>query len=705
MELPKQYTAWLDAMLAIGRHYGVGASAENARVALAWEAGTPVDNLLEIMARQMGMSLRLSSFDASLLDAWRLPIAVELSDGRVGVVRTINAQQKVSVAFSGEQGAEAVLDAAELSQQVVRAALLRPLSEIPDARVDEYIKPWRPSWFWTIVLKDWHRYGDVVLASLVANILALSGMLFSMQVYDRVVPSQSESTLWVLFGGVMLAICFEFAMRLSRSYIIDTLGKRADLQISDVVFGRAMRLRNDVRPRSTGSFIAQIREIDQVRELLTSTTVSAAADLPFFFLFLGVLWLVGGSMVWIPLAALPLLILPGLLAQRPLARLASAGMRESALRNAMLVETVQGLDDIKSLRAEPRFQNRWNHVNMVSADIGMRQRFLTGMLMTWTQELQGIVFAVVLLVGCYQVMTGNMTTGALVGSSILASRMMSPMAQISSLLARWQQAKVAREGLNKLMERPVDVPEDSRRVHVPHLQGAYRTTGVRFQYSEEAKRPALELPNLNIKPGEKIAVLGRMGAGKSTLLQLFAGMYKPTAGVINLDGIDLSLIDPSDVRRDVGLLAQGSNLFHGTIRENLLLGRPMASDRELLEALRMSGGLSLVQGRPEGLDELIQEGGLGLSGGQRQALLLARTVVRQTSVLLLDEPTAHFDEVTEHQVIDALTPWLAPRTLIVATHRMQVLQWVDRIIILDGGRVVMDGPKKHVLGELANGKA
>ena len=705
MELPKQYTAWLDAMLAIGRHYGVGASAENARVALAWEAGTPVDTLLEIMARQMGMSLRLSNFDASLLDAWRLPIAVELSDGRVGVVRTINAQQKVSVAFSGEQGAEAVLDAAELSQLVVRAAVLRPLSEIPDARVDEYIKPWRPSWFWTIVLKDWHRYGDVVLASLVANILALSGMLFSMQVYDRVVPSQSESTLWVLFGGVMLAICFEFAMRLSRSYIIDTLGKRADLQISDVVFGRAMRLRNDVRPRSTGSFIAQIREIDQVRELLTSTTVSAAADLPFFFLFLGVLWLVGGSMVWIPLAALPLLILPGLLAQRPLARLASAGMRESALRNAMLVETVQGLDDIKSLRAEPRFQNRWNHVNMVSADIGMRQRFLTGMLMTWTQELQGIVFAVVLLVGCYQVMTGNMTTGALVGSSILASRMMSPMAQISSLLARWQQAKVAREGLNKLMERPVDVPEDSRRVHVPHLQGAYRTTGVRFQYSEEAKRPALELPNLNIKPGEKIAVLGRMGAGKSTLLQLFAGMYKPTAGVISLDGIDLSLIDPSDVRRDVGLLAQGSNLFHGTIRENLLLGRPMASDRELLEALRMSGGLSLVQGRPEGLDELIQEGGLGLSGGQRQALLLARTVVRQTSVLLLDEPTAHFDEVTEHQVIDALTPWLAPRTLIVATHRMQVLQWVDRIIILDGGRVVMDGPKKHVLGELANGKA
>ena len=705
MDLPKQYTAWLDAMLTVSRHYGIGASAENARVALAWESGTPLDSLLEIMARQMGLSIRLSGFDASMLDAWRLPIAVEFADGRVGVIRTINAQRKVGIAFSGEQGAETVMDGAELKKLVVRAALLRPLAEVPDARVDEYIKPWKPSWFWKIALGDWHRYGEVVLASLVANVLALSGMMFSMQVYDRVVPSQSESTLWVLFGGVMLAIAFEFLMRLCRTYIIDILGKRADLQISDVIFGRALRLRYDARPKSTGSFIAQIREIDQVRELLTSTTIGAAADLPFFFLFLGVLWLIGGSLVWIPLAALPLLLLPGFLAQRPLGRLANAGMRESALRNAMLVEAVQGLDDIKSLRAEPRFQNRWNHVNMVSADIGMRQRFLTNMLMTWTQEIQGVIYAVVLLVGCYLVMKGDMTTGALVGSSILSSRMVSPMAQIASLLARWQQAKVARDGLNKLMERPVDVPEDSRRVHVPFLQGAYRTTGVRFQYSEEAKRAALELPNLRVQPGEKIAVLGRMGAGKSTLLQLFAGMYKPSAGTVSLDGLDLALIDPQDVRRDVSLLAQNSNLFYGTIRENLVMGRPMATDNELIEALRMSGGLSLVQGRPEGLDELIQEGGLGLSGGQRQALLLARTIVRQPSVLLLDEPTAHFDEVTEHQVIDALNPWLAPRTLIVATHRMQVLQWVDRIIILDNGRVVMDGPKKHVLGELTNGKA
>ncbi|WP_313300932.1 type I secretion system permease/ATPase [Diaphorobacter sp.] len=704
MELPKQYSAWLDAMLNVCRHYGIGASPENARVALAWEAGTQIDSLLEIMARQVGLSVRLCSFDESLLDPWRLPFAVEFADGRVGVVRTMNAQRKLGVAFSGEQGVETVFDSAQLKQLVVRVALLRPLDEIPDARVDEYIKPWRPSWFWKIALRDWPRYGEVVIASFFANVLALSGMMFSMQVYDRVVPSQSESTLWVLFGGVIVAICFEFALRVSRSYIIDTLGKRADLQISDVVFGRAMRVRNDARPRSTGSFIAQIREIDQVREMFTSTTVSAAADMPFFLLFLGVLWLVGGSLVWVPVAALPLLIIPGLLAQRPLARLANAGMRESALRNAMLVEAVQGLDDIKSLRAEPRFQNRWNHVNMVSADVGMRQRFLTGLLMTWTQELQGIVFASVLLIGCYQVMTGGMTTGALVGSSILASRMIAPIAQIASLLARWQQAKVAREGLNKLMERPVDVPEDSRRLHVQNLQGNYRTTAVRFQYTEDAKRPALELANLRIQAGEKIAVLGRMGAGKSTLLQLLAGMYAPTTGAINLDGMDLSLIDPSDVRRDVALLAQNSNLFHGTIRENMVMGRPMASDRELLEALRMTGGLNLVQGRAEGLDELIQEGGTGLSGGQRQALLLARTVVRQPSVLLLDEPTAHFDEVSEHQVIEAMTPWLAPRTLVVATHRMQVLQWVDRIIIIDNGRVVMDGPKKNVLGELTNGK-
>ena len=704
MSLPSQYTAWLEAMLTVARHYGIGASEESVRVAMAWERGAPLDTLLDHMARQLGLALRFDALSEAAPDPWRLPLVVEFDDGQVGVVQTSDGKGTLGVLLGGDKGLETALSVEQVRQRTRRVALLRPQTAVPDARVDEYIKPYRANWFWSIALHDWRRYGDVVVASLFANILALAGMVFSMQIYDRVVPAQSEPTLWVLFGGVMLAIVFEFMLRMSRTHISDVIGKRADLKVSDRIFGRALRIRTDARSKSTGSFIAQVREVEQVRELLTSTTIGAVADLPFFFLFLFVLWLVGGPIALVALAALPMIVIPGLLIQRPLRRLANEGMRESALRNALLVEAVEGIEDIKLMRAEPRFQNQWNHVNDVSATISMRQRFLTGLLMTWTQEVQSIVYAVVLLAGCFLVMRGDMTTGALVGSSILASRMIAPLAQLSSVFARWQQAKVARTGLDELMQRPVDQPEHARLVHAPSLQGNYLLENLQFQYGKDDKRPAFSVGRLQIKAGEKIALLGRMGAGKSTLLQLLAGLQSPQQGRVALDALELALIDPADVRRDMGLLTQNARLFHGSVRENVTLGMPMASDAEVMQALTMAGALPFIQSRAEGLDDLIHEGGLGLSGGQRQALLLARTLIRQPSIVLLDEPTAHFDEMTERQVIEAMGAWMAPRTVVVATHRMPVLNWVDRIVVIDGGRIVMDGPKAQVLGELSNAR-
>lgn len=705
MKLPSQYTSWLDAMLFVARHYGIGASEESVRVSLAWERGAPLDTLLDHMARQLGLTLRLGEFSEAMLDPWRLPLVVEFDNGEVGVVRASNGRGQLGVLLGGDHGLETALPLDELRRRAKRVAVLRPNTAVPDARVDDYIKPYKANWFWAIALRDWRRYGDIMLASVFANVLALASMIFSMQIYDRVVPAQSESTLWVLFGGVMLAVAFEFVLRVSRTHISDVVGKRADLKVSDVVFGHALRVRTDARSKSTGSFIAQVREVEQVRELLTSTTISAVADLPFFLLFLVVLWLVAGPLALVALAAVPLLVIPGLLIQKPLARLASEGMRESALRNALLVEVVEGIEDIKLMRAEPRFQNQWNHVNDVSAGVSMRQRFLTSLLMTWTQEVQSIVYAVVLLAGCFLVMRGDMTTGALVGSSILASRMISPLAQLSGVFARWQQAKVARGGLDQLMQRPVDQADGARLVHAPALQGHYALAGVEFRYGKDDKSPALTVAQLQIQAGEKVALLGRMGAGKSTLLQLLAGLQSPQQGHVALDALDLSLIDPADLRRDIGLLTQNARLFHGSIRENVTMGMPLATDDQVFEAIAMAGALPFLQSRAEGLDELIHEGGLGLSGGQRQALLLARTLIRQPSVVLLDEPTAHFDEVSERQVIDLVGNWMGPRTLVVATHRMPVLQWVDRIVVIDGGRIVMDGSKDQVLGRLSHGNA
>ncbi|MCT4706595.1 type I secretion system permease/ATPase [Enterobacteriaceae bacterium H16N7] len=691
------YEPWLQAMLSIARHYRLDFSEEHVRVVVNQEASNPRSQVLEDMARQLGLDLRFVAADPSLIDPWRLPLVVEFDDGKIAVLNCMDNQGKVSLQFSSDSGLETIVSLETLSGRIKELVILRPVNSIPDARVDEYIKPYQPNWFWKLALKDWRRYGDIMLVAMVANVLALAGMVFSMQIYDRVIPSQSEPTLWVLFGGVMLAIVFEFTMRMLRVYIADVVGKRADLRISDRVFARALRIQNNARPKSTGSFIAQIRELESVRELITSTTISTVSDIPFFLLFVFILWMIGGPLVFVVLLAIPLLLIPGLLVQRPLAHLSNEGMRESAIRNATLVEAVQSIEDIKLLRAEQRFQNQWNNTNDVAAAIGMKQRWLTSLLMTWTQEVQSIVYAVVLLVGCYLVIKGDMTTGALVGTSILASRTIAPLAQISGVLSRWQQAKVARKGLDALMQRPLDDPEQSKKVHKSRIYGNYQLDKVAFYYDEEEKVNDLEISSLTLRAGERIAILGRNGSGKSTLLQLLAGMQVPQHGRLLLDEISLNQLDTADLRRDMNLLGQQARLFFGSVRDNLTMGRPLASDEEIHQALLIGGALSFVQQQKNGLNYLINEGGAGLSGGQRQALLLARTLITQPQILLLDEPTAWLDEISEHQLIGNLAQWMGNRTLVVATHRMPILQLVDRIIVLDKGRIVMDGPRDMIL--------
>ncbi|ENE6233892.1 type I secretion system permease/ATPase [Escherichia coli] len=686
-------------MIAVARYYRLDFSQENVRATVNWERDSKREELLTDMARQLGMGLRLVEFSADSLNPWRLPLIAVFDNQQIGVITRRDNHDNISVQFSGDEGLETTLNVADIEDKIVELALLRPLSAIPDARVDDYIRPYQANWFWSLSLKDWRRYGDIMLASLVANVLALAAMIFSMQVYDRVVPAQSYPTLWVLFAGVMMAILFEFCMRMVRTHLSDVIGKRADLRISDRVFGHALRLKNNVRSKSTGSFISQIRELESVRELITSTTIGAVADLPFFLLFVFILWMIGGWLVLVVLLALPLLVIPGLLVQRPLARLANEGMRESAVRNATLVEAVQSIEDIKLLRAEQRFQNQWNHTNDVASSISMKQRFLTGLLLTWTQEVQSIVYVVVLLVGCFMVMNGDMTTGALVGTTILASRTIAPLSQISGVLSRWQQAKVARNGLDELMKRPVDQPEHGKLVHKAVLHGNYQFSNAVFYYDEEEKIADVAIGKLNIQAGEKIAILGRNGAGKSTLLQMLAGMRIAQQGQVLLDNISIGQLDPADLRRDMGLLSQTGRLFFGSLRENLTMGMPEASDEDIERALTLSGALPFVQKQKNGLNYMIQEGGFGLSGGQRQTLLLARLLISQPNIVLLDEPSASLDEMAEAYLIEQLKQWIGHRTLIIATHRTAMLQLVDRIIVMDQGRIVMDGAKEAILRE------
>ena len=691
------YQPWLQAIFTVAQHYRLQPSEEQIRLQLDWNQYQNIDDLLAIITRQVGLKVRKGSFSADVLNPWRLPVIIEFNDGQIAVIEKVDSAGNASLQLSGDQGLSQTFNLHELQSNAKQIYIFRPETSVPDARVDEYIKPYVKSWFWDIVLKDWKRYTDIMAASMIANILALATIIFSMQVYDRVVPSQSIPTLWVLAGGVLIAAVFEFTLRVARVYLSDIIGKRADLKISDRVFGHALRIRNKDRSKSTGSFISQIRELEGVRELVTSTTISAVADLPFFFLFLVVFWLIGGNIFWVMLLVVPLMLIPSFLAQKKLAQLAQEGMRESSIRNAILVEAVQGIEDIKLLRAEARFQNQWNHMNEISADISMRQRKITGWLNAWTQKIQGLTYAIVVLVGCFAVMKGDMTTGALVACSILSSRMLAPISQITGVLGRWQQAKVAKQGLDELMKKPVDRPDRAQLIHRKVIAGDYEFKGVVFKYAEDDPRPTLIIPQLKIRAGEKVAILGRNGAGKSTLLQLLSGMQMPVQGQISLDGLDQSLIDPDDIRRDMGLLNQNAHLFFGTIRENLTLGAPLASDQDILRALSITNALEIVQQKKEGLDHLVLEGGAGFSGGQRQALLLTRLLLRNPNIVLLDEPTASIDDVSEKILIQHLKEWLGHRTLVVATHRPAVLQLVDRIIVIHDGKIVKDGPRDAIL--------
>jgi ATP-binding cassette subfamily C protein LapB len=694
----QDYSPWLEAVLKVARHYRLDVSPESVRLASIHSEGR-VEEVVRHMARQAGLSVKFANYDHKSLSRWRTPLLVQLQDGQVGVIESVGEGGELGIAYSGDQGLQSRVEPAALADQAVRTVILRPIQPLSDVRTNDYIKPYDEHWFRRIVLSDLRPYSQVMLASLVANLLGMAGVLFSMQVYDRVIPAESLPTLYVLFGGVMLALVFDFVMRIMRLRITDILGKRADLRVSDLVFGHALRLRNSARPKSTGSFISQLRELEQIRDLITSSTATALADMPFFFLFLLVFYLIGGPLVLIPLLALVAMVVPGILAQHRLAKLANESMREAALRNAMLVESVQGMDDIKALQAEQRFQQQWNHYNAASAESSLRLRTLTNSLVTWTQNVQGGVFAVVIVFGAPMVIAGDLTTGSLVAASILSSRMMGPMAQLTHVLTRWQQAKVALQGLNRIMQMPVDHPEGSQRVHLAAIRGEYRLRQAGFRYSEESS-PALSNIDLKIRPGERIAILGRNGAGKSTLLQALAGAMDLSMGETTLDGIALAHIDPADLRRDVGLMSQQARLFHGTLRDNITLGAGQASDQEIIAALAVTGALDFVRQMPKGMDHLILEGGLGLSGGQRQSLLLSRLLIRQPQVLLLDEPTASLDDITERLLLEKLATWCTGRTLIVATHRVSVLQLMERIIVLDNGRIVIDDHRDTALARL-----
>ncbi|MCD2513458.1 type I secretion system permease/ATPase [Comamonas endophytica] len=700
---------WVDPLLCAARALGLDVSPEQLGSVAAWASPQDLDAAIVEMASAAGLGAQFVDMPVARLSPSMLPALVVCDGTQVGVVTAVSAGQASVQLFPGGKAVERVLplDGPGLAG-AARVLLVQERAARRDDRVDAYLAAPADSWLYGLLKGQRRLLFDLGAGSLFGNLLAIGTSLFAMQVWDRVVPARSTHTLWVLAAGVALALCLELMLRTLRASLADRFGKRADQQLSAMFFARALDIRNDARPRSPGTLVAQLRDLEQLREVLTSTSLGVLLDMPFVGAFLFIIWLLGGPLVLVPLAAIPLLLLPGLLAQWPLARLSRQGQAESALRNAVLMESIYRAEDIKALQAEPRFRRLWERTNRVNAEIGLQQRHIAGLLVHGAQTVQQLAYVGVLVAGVYGILDASLSFGAVLACSILTSRTIAPLGQIPALLSRIQSARVGKKGLDGLLALPVDHDPAKEAYHKPALRGQYRFENVAYRFDPQ-DRVVLQLPQLSIQPGERVAVLGAVGAGKSTLLRLLGGLATPSQGRIILDDTPMPLIDVADVRRDVGLLLQESGLFYGTLRENLLIADPLASDEAILAAMRLACADQLLLKQPHGLDLKLREGGIGLSGGQKQVLMLARIFLRAPQVLLLDEATASLDEGTELAIIGHLRQWLGRRTLVLATHRYPLLSLVDRIIVLDNGRIVRDGPREQVLqalrGKPPNAKA
>lgn len=563
-------------------------------------------------------------------------------------------------------------------------------------------------WLWKVLWRFKGLYAQVAVTTVVVNVLALVSSLYVMNVYDRVIPNRAFETLWALSIGVALAIIFEGVGRTVRAHLTDIAGKKADLIISAALFRRVMSLHLVQKPSSSGSYANNLREFESVREMMTSATLLALVDLPFVLLFIAVIYLVAGPLALVPLLSIPLVVFAGLLAQGHLAKYTNESMREASQRQGLAVEAIEGLETLKSLNATGWAQQRWEQLSATVSASGQKLKAVSTHLIGFATSVQQLNTVVIVVWGTYlihaEAPTDRITMGALIAAVILTGRAIAPLSQVAMLMTRLNQARVAMSGIDAIIARPID--RDPGRVYVmpQAFTGNLQALGAVFAYPGAAA-PTLVNFNVQIKAGERIAVLGRVGSGKSTLLRVLAGMYLPDPGNVTLDGIELRQIDPADLRANIALLGQAPRIFNGTLRDNFELATIDApvSDEAIMGALTRFGLEGFVRSHPKGLDMPIGDDGAGLSGGQKQLLGLARLTLRNPRVVLLDEPTSGLDEGTEGRALKALAEWAGNRTLVIVTHRPQVLEIVNRIVVLEAGRVLVDGPKAAALETLAKG--
>ncbi|PPR08849.1 MAG: hypothetical protein CFH44_00652, partial [Proteobacteria bacterium] len=543
---------------------------------------------------------------------------------------------------------------------------------------------------------------QVAIASLLINCFALAAPLFTMNVYDRVIPNRAEETLWVLFSGMLIVYIFDFILKNLRAYFIDVAGRGSDVLISAKLFEQFQNIKLSSKNNSAGAMAHQMKEFENLRDFLTSASISALIDLPFILLFILVLGLIGGPVALIVLAALPISISVALLLQKRVEKTTDQSWQDLSQKNSHLIETLQGIETVKSLNIENARQSVWESYVGATSLIGMKARYYMNMANSFSGFMQNMTTILVTAAGVYVVIEGNLSMGGLIACSMIAGRIIAPVATMVSLSMRYSYAKHAYVELNDLMKQKVDIPEGKNFLRRSNISGDIKCNDIQFTYPN-AEQPSINGINFSINSSEKVGIIGRSGSGKSTFVRLLNNLYSINKGQILVDGTDINQINPNELRQQILLVPQTPHLFYGTLRENLRIVNPFASEEEILRACELVDLIEVIKQHPQGLDMHLGEGGDGLSGGQKQAVCLARALLKKPKLIILDEPTSNMDSVMEDRFCKSLSKILNNSNigLLLITHKESLLQLVDRIAIMDKGKIVLDKPKAEAMQALS----
>jgi ATP-binding cassette, subfamily C, bacterial LapB len=568
-----------------------------------------------------------------------------------------------------------------------------------DERAQKHLKLENENWLLGTLGMSWRIYRDVILVSVLINLFAIIMPLFTRNVYDRVVPNNAIETLWALAIGALIVFTFDFIMKLMRSHFIDLAGKKADLVLSSELFSRVMGMRMEKRPASVGSFARSVQEFETIRDFITSISIAAIVDLPFMLLFLFIIGLLAGPVVWAPILGIVILVIVSLILQPLIKDTLERSSRASTQKNALLIESLNGLESVKTTGCEGQLQTTWENAVSHIADWNMKGRKYSNLANTLSSYISQLVNIGMLVIGVYLIVGGDLSMGGLIAAVMLSSRAIQPMSKVIGLAARINSTRSAYQSVKNIMELDLESPVGKKYVYHPESKGEISFHEVDFNYPDSEYKSLSEV-SFHLKPGEHLGVIGRIGSGKSTLARLVLGLYQPTEGRIEMDGIDINQINPIDMRRFIGAVNQDQVLFFGSIRDNIVLGVPHVEESVINRAANLAGVMDFAAHHPEGLDMNVGEQGRRLSGGQRQAVLLARALLLDPPLLLLDEPTASMDSTTEQRFLTRLKEVIKGRSLILVTHKPSSLQLVDKLMVMDAGRVVTTGNKDEVMQQL-----